>query len=581
MKLLSFKVQNYRSLKDVEIDPSNLTILVGRNDSGKSNALKALDLFFNWYASNDVKETITENNARSRRITPFSSRDIFEFAFESRDLRLFHLQEPCVIVFRAVLELNPQENVLPQFVRIGNATENFDTTALGNKVMITANVTVAEQTVRASVLDIKLGSLELLKPPEAGDQRALTKRDDGTYEFLLINSIDQNVAFKLLKEHVRGRFVHIPATRELSREPRTTDAASPSGDHMPSQYLRYEKDVSMRKRPVYDGVRRDMAEIFPEYENTASMEDGEQQVEIYFEGYPSTSVGEGVKKHFVLSFELESNPNSIFGIEEPEIHFHPSKQREVYEFLLKRSIDQQLFVTTHSSVIASNARMSDIRLVSMNQTKITTVGRIDESAILTIMDELGVRPSDFFDSDCVTFVEGASDVGVFSTLTARLVPSARVSFLETEGWTNMQYYANTRVLASRRLHIEPFLIFDGDTSKSERNARIKANLTSRINLQPTHVMTLSKNSIEDYLLIPRAIKAAIPSLTATVKQISDFIQKNSSKANKKAVLDAMFKRYGASEYKETSHAKRIAQTLNDDEIDPELSGIIRTIAGSR
>jgi predicted ATPase len=41
------KVRNFRSLVDAEIFPVNYTVLVGPNDSGKSNVLRALNLFFN------------------------------------------------------------------------------------------------------------------------------------------------------------------------------------------------------------------------------------------------------------------------------------------------------------------------------------------------------------------------------------------------------------------------------------------------------------------------------------------------------------------------------------------------------
>jgi len=43
MQLLSFRVQNYRSIIDSgEISVSRITALLGRNESGKSNLLRAL-----------------------------------------------------------------------------------------------------------------------------------------------------------------------------------------------------------------------------------------------------------------------------------------------------------------------------------------------------------------------------------------------------------------------------------------------------------------------------------------------------------------------------------------------------------
>lgn len=47
MPIESIRVKNFRSLRDVHFDAKPLTVFVGCNDEGKSNLLRALDLFFN------------------------------------------------------------------------------------------------------------------------------------------------------------------------------------------------------------------------------------------------------------------------------------------------------------------------------------------------------------------------------------------------------------------------------------------------------------------------------------------------------------------------------------------------------
>src|SRR3546814_246301 len=41
------RIRNFRSIRDAEFDVGNLNIFVGQNDAGKSNILRALNLFFN------------------------------------------------------------------------------------------------------------------------------------------------------------------------------------------------------------------------------------------------------------------------------------------------------------------------------------------------------------------------------------------------------------------------------------------------------------------------------------------------------------------------------------------------------
>jgi putative ATP-dependent endonuclease of OLD family len=46
MKIEEIKIKNYRSLHDVTIRPRDILALVGKNNTGKSNILKALKFFF-------------------------------------------------------------------------------------------------------------------------------------------------------------------------------------------------------------------------------------------------------------------------------------------------------------------------------------------------------------------------------------------------------------------------------------------------------------------------------------------------------------------------------------------------------
>ena len=46
MKIRKIEIKHYRSLDDVTIYAGNVLALIGRNNSGKSNVIKALELFF-------------------------------------------------------------------------------------------------------------------------------------------------------------------------------------------------------------------------------------------------------------------------------------------------------------------------------------------------------------------------------------------------------------------------------------------------------------------------------------------------------------------------------------------------------
>ena len=47
LRITKVEIQNFRSARNLTISPGSLAVLVGKNDSGKSNILRALNLFFN------------------------------------------------------------------------------------------------------------------------------------------------------------------------------------------------------------------------------------------------------------------------------------------------------------------------------------------------------------------------------------------------------------------------------------------------------------------------------------------------------------------------------------------------------
>ena len=57
LKLLAFRIQNYRSIKDSgwrNLAHDNITILIGQNESGKTSVLEALQSFYDNCLNEDV-----------------------------------------------------------------------------------------------------------------------------------------------------------------------------------------------------------------------------------------------------------------------------------------------------------------------------------------------------------------------------------------------------------------------------------------------------------------------------------------------------------------------------------------------
>ena len=62
MKIQNIHISNYNSIKDIQIHVGDMLNLVGQNNAGKSNILRALDLFFNHSSQKITEETYHNRN---------------------------------------------------------------------------------------------------------------------------------------------------------------------------------------------------------------------------------------------------------------------------------------------------------------------------------------------------------------------------------------------------------------------------------------------------------------------------------------------------------------------------------------
>jgi len=399
MKIKKLVIKNYRNLKDIPLDFNNLTILIGKNDVGKSNILKVLDLFFSWTESEDFKEiSIGGNGTDFERITNI------------RDYRLFFDQKPETIELQGILELNNDEvdELLPDIeIKFRGAPYLFKKD-IGNEVIISKQI-IGKKDNKAiwKINSIEMRNL-LLYRKEGG--RCLIKDKTGNYSF---TGGGENIAIKLLNL-LKRKFFLIPAVRNIEKEGRLKNPASLDGKFIPNEFLRYEKNISLNKKQVFEQINNDVSKIFPEYQNIASMEDSEGKIETYFDLFPSSSVGSGIKQQFINIFGIDSYKNVIFGIEEPEIHLHPEAQRKVFDFLKEKSKEEQIIITTHSPIFVDCSNEIKIHLIKKEQDKIAKSKLIENrDEFKSIKYELGAKNTDLFFYNAIVLIEGDTEERAF------------------------------------------------------------------------------------------------------------------------------------------------------------------------
>lgn len=121
---------------------------------------------------------------------------------------------------------------------------------------------------------------------------------------------------------------------------------------------------------------------------------------------PLSSLGTGLHQLVLLSILTTIVEDSIVCIEEPELYLHPSLQRKFIHHLFQTS--NQYFITSHANTFLD---IPDINVyhcsLENDQTKChQAISSTDKN---TILDDLGYKASDLLQTNFVIWVEGPSD----------------------------------------------------------------------------------------------------------------------------------------------------------------------------
>ncbi|KKN90689.1 hypothetical protein LCGC14_0226320 [marine sediment metagenome] len=139
---------------------------------------------------------------------------------------------------------------------------------------------------------------------------------------------------------------------------------------------------------------------------------------------PLESYGTGVHELIILAVAVLSQDKTIFCIEEPEIHLHPLLQKEFLDFLITQTTNTYV-LSTHSNALMGPS--DDVSVTHVWTEDGVTKGRqvLTTSHGLQALRDLGVRPSDLLQANSVVWVEGPSDRIYLNRWLSLLAPELR------------------------------------------------------------------------------------------------------------------------------------------------------------
>lgn len=224
--------------------------------------------------------------------------------------------------------------------------------------------------------------------------------------------------------------------------------------------------------------------------------------------------GSGVRRLLMVAFfqylaerKNDTKLDYIFGVEEPENCIHPGLQRELIEsFRALANEGYQVIITSHSPVFAAASPLNDLVLVVRDEGVASSI-QTPNLDLSEIVYELGVDPSDqIIGYNACVFVEGPSDIEFLKTTSSKLKDSGHIDsnfddknigFVICGGET-LKYWINQRTMS--RLNRKFGVVIDSDMKSIHHNIPgRKLEWKEECEKQGGVFFILRKREIENYL----------------------------------------------------------------------------------
>ena len=394
MEIRKFKVERFRSINTASIDLRALTVLVGPNNEGKSNILRAMVLGMDALAGFARTDSGPKYQLRAglRGFVDYNWDRDFPLDRRSGSKKSTALE----------FEFGLSEAEIEEFASIIGSGIN------GN---LRVGVTLArDNSVAFRVIKQKVGS-EWTK--KSGEIAHFVGSRVGVEYVPSIRTSDEATAVvaRLVSTELRvlesdPEYQKALQTIRRLREPKLEEIGASLQDTI-SHFL---PDVRSVDVSVPDSRLRQVSARAIEI----AIDDGHKTtLDLKGDGIQSLAAIALLRR---AAIDRSNSKSFVFAVEEPEAHLHPRAVRELRRVLNEIAQDQQVVITTHNPLLADPLNVDRNIIVEASQARAAR-------SILEVRDCLGVRLEDNLQSaQLALVVEGTSDVRILGTLLAQSDP---------------------------------------------------------------------------------------------------------------------------------------------------------------
>lgn len=421
MKITRVYIENYRSIKKLDFSPGNYCVLIGENNAGKSNILKAVNHVLGEMWPTD--RTFSEEDFHSQN----TANDILIQVYFDEITENWKNRCKCNVAgfeLRCKAYKRKTGNKLAgtlttDFVCIdikGNACQYPASPYEEGKKYTGAYypLSVAKD-IREKIPFIYVDVLRDYNKQDPSNRWSILRR--------LLNDINTSLTTDKTMVSVITPSGKVQMTRKAAFELKIKEAY----DYLKTdQFIEIEKKIkenSLEQMGI-DATEGDLSIRFDTYDPMNVFKNLQLFVDQMGISTTADMVGAGLQSAIVIAifrtYEEIKKEGAIFAIEEPEVFLHPQKQRYFGNILTKLSGNNQMFITTHSPTFVRIYKPEEVCLIRRNINSGTIAKICDKDKIiesekkaLQIENYFDNQRNELFFAKGVVLVEGATEKFAF------------------------------------------------------------------------------------------------------------------------------------------------------------------------
>ena len=499
MILKSLILKNFRAYKDIKVNfDSNLNVIVGQNDIGKSTILEALDIFF---GQEVIKIDITDLNKdkEGNKIiigVEFAVNDDLKVVIDTTNPT--NLKDEFLLNQNGYLEILKEyeiKNDKLQKEKIfinANYPNIFDTPLVNIKIadlkkLLTTYQITADSNSKSA--EIRKALYENLVKEEA----------DFTLTIIDISKIDEKSIWESLEKELPLYFLF---QSDRANKDSDGDIQNPLKSATKKIVADFEEEFKKIKDGLEDKLTQigndtisKMKDMGLEVANSLIPKVSNKNLDSLFsfslesdDGIALNKRGSGFRRMVMLNYfraEAErkivekSNKNVIYAIEEPETAQHPNHQKMLIEALidLSNKANHQIIITTHTPEIAKMVSEHSLVIIKKDEHSNNPILiENEEDKLKAIIETLGILPSLNLEKiqkvKVVVCFEGYTDIEFIKNINQNIQDFNDIVNINDDsillvflGGSTLQHYINYNYLD--KLDIPQVHIYDSDYNQHD------------------------------------------------------------------------------------------------------------------